>query len=195
MIFENPYPFNLIGAPGFRGYYTVHDPDNDRIGFAPTPDKMKDVIRQGNRPTQELTAPLSQTLDIIINTITVIVMGGIGALYYYLIFPELKKTGLDDWVVIIIGLGIIGTLSAVYYFVIYPLLPEWLGEQTPTEEVDSTQLPTPTVKSAMQSNLMPLLLTTAVVGYLLKSVFTPRVAAAATKKTDGDEDVETNNLL
>ena len=195
MIFANPYPFNLIGAPGFRGYYTVHDPDNDRIGFAPTPDKMKDVIKMGNRPKQALAAPMPLTTEILINTITVIVMAGIGALYYYLIFPELKKTGLDDWVVILIGLGIVGTLSSVYYFVVYPLLPEWLGEQTPTEEVDSTQLPTPTVGSAMQSNLVPLLLTTAVVGYLLKSVFTPRVAATATKKTDGDENAETNNLL
>ena len=38
MIFENPFPFNLIGIPGFNGYCTIHDPDNSRIGFVPTLD-------------------------------------------------------------------------------------------------------------------------------------------------------------
>lgn len=52
MIFENPFPFNLIGIPGFRGYYTVHDPDNSRIGFVPTLDEVKSPLTRGDRPTQ-----------------------------------------------------------------------------------------------------------------------------------------------
>jgi hypothetical protein len=58
MIFQNTYSFNIFGAPVFHGYYTIHDPVLNTIGFVPTPGSPKKRMPIGEIPKQFFTAPL-----------------------------------------------------------------------------------------------------------------------------------------
>ena len=40
-IFKNNLAFNVFGTPLFRGYYTIHDPILNKIGFVPTARSLK----------------------------------------------------------------------------------------------------------------------------------------------------------
>ncbi|MFO0117208.1 MAG: hypothetical protein ACK521_06205 [bacterium] len=40
-IYKNPLAFNVFGSPLFKGYYTIHDPANNKIGFVPTQQSLK----------------------------------------------------------------------------------------------------------------------------------------------------------
>jgi hypothetical protein len=44
-------PYWLLGDVLLRGYYSVHDMTNDRIGFAPHATSYKKIITEGTNPT------------------------------------------------------------------------------------------------------------------------------------------------
>lgn len=43
-------PYWLLGDVLLRGYYSVHDMTNDRIGFAPHATSSKKIITEGANP-------------------------------------------------------------------------------------------------------------------------------------------------
>ena len=81
----------MFGAPLFRGYYTIHDPANNKIGFVPTPQSPKTRLAIGMLPTNFFDAPLPLETSIWIYVITGLVVVALGVLYYFVIIPQLKK--------------------------------------------------------------------------------------------------------
>jgi hypothetical protein len=49
-IMTSPAPYFILGDSFLRGYYTVHDMENNRIGFAPHKDSPKRKIVKGIKP-------------------------------------------------------------------------------------------------------------------------------------------------
>jgi hypothetical protein len=58
LIYKNPQPFHVFGTPFLQGYYTIHDADNSKIGFAPNTLSNKSKLQSGTLPVQFLDAPL-----------------------------------------------------------------------------------------------------------------------------------------
>ena len=50
MLFQNILDMNVFGTPIFKGYYAIHDPKNDKIGFAPLSKSPKLPLRIGEVP-------------------------------------------------------------------------------------------------------------------------------------------------
>ena len=50
-IMAHEKPFILLGASFLRGYYSIHDMTNDRIGLSPTKISPKQQIVLGKKPT------------------------------------------------------------------------------------------------------------------------------------------------
>jgi hypothetical protein len=44
-------PMNILGMPLFSGYYTIHDPIDGKVGFAPHSASKKDSLRSGPIPS------------------------------------------------------------------------------------------------------------------------------------------------
>ena len=49
-------PYWLLGDAFLRGYYSVHDMENNRIGFAPHATSNKKKITEGTNPEQTFSA-------------------------------------------------------------------------------------------------------------------------------------------
>jgi hypothetical protein len=81
----------VFGTPLLRGYYTVHDPVNNKIGFVPTPLSPKTRLQIGMLPTNYLPAPISQELNTWIYVITAIMTVMMACLYYFVLIPYLKR--------------------------------------------------------------------------------------------------------
>ena len=52
VIFPNNTPFHVIGTPALIGYYSIHDMEEGRVGFAPHVNSLKKKLRKGDLPTQ-----------------------------------------------------------------------------------------------------------------------------------------------
>lgn len=50
MLFKNILDMNVFGTPIFKGYYVIHDPKNDKIGFAPLSKSPKKPLKIGEVP-------------------------------------------------------------------------------------------------------------------------------------------------
>lgn len=49
---EGEQPFFIMGLPLYMDYYTVHDDDNNRIGFAPKIGSSKTTLVSGTKPAR-----------------------------------------------------------------------------------------------------------------------------------------------
>ena len=54
LIFPQETPFHVIGMPALIGYYTIHDMEKSRIGFAPHSESKKSKLQKGPAPTKSL---------------------------------------------------------------------------------------------------------------------------------------------
>lgn len=91
MFYKNPLAFNVFGTPIFTGYYTTHDPVNNKISFVPTPNSPKTMLQIGTLPANFFDAPLSETTTIWVYVITAVVVVALACLYYFVIIPQLSK--------------------------------------------------------------------------------------------------------
>jgi hypothetical protein len=74
----------------------------------------------------------------------------------------------------LITFAMVMVIAALYYWVLLPWLQDLLGVQNEVEEMGPEKMPTPTVQSAAQSNLIPIVLTGCLVTYLAKQMFWPK---------------------
>lgn len=77
----------MFGTPLLMGYYTVHDPVNNKISFVPTRLSPKKALQVGVLPYNFLEAPLSTTTSIWVYVITGICVVGLACLYYFVLVP------------------------------------------------------------------------------------------------------------
>ena len=178
-IFKNPLAFNVLGTPLFRGYYSIHDPVNNKIGFVPVAKSPKGVLEEGEPPTNELNAPLTQETEIWIYVITGVVAVGIALLLYYIVYPKLLNLLKNELIAIVITVLIMVVCIALFVWVVMPELEKAFGEQTTVDDIDPAQLPS--VGASQETSVLPLLLTFGVVFFILKAIFTPKPVAAIAK--------------
>jgi hypothetical protein len=59
---------NIFGMPIFAGYYTIHNPVDGTVGFAPHPTSKKESIRLGSIPSKtrfiQVGGPSEQELSV-----------------------------------------------------------------------------------------------------------------------------------
>jgi len=55
LVMSNSYEFALLGQPVYQGYYTHHDMEGTRIGYAPLRNSGKEPIIQGIPPTRSIS--------------------------------------------------------------------------------------------------------------------------------------------
>jgi hypothetical protein len=58
MIFQSLFDINVFGGPIFKGYYSIHDPFNNKIGFAPLKNSPKKILQIGEVPLTPFDAPI-----------------------------------------------------------------------------------------------------------------------------------------
>ena len=55
LVLPNSYEFALLGQPVFQGYYSHHDMDKKRIGYAPLKNSGKSPLTYGDKPTRPIS--------------------------------------------------------------------------------------------------------------------------------------------
>ena len=118
-------PYHILGLPIFQDYYTVHDMEYGRIGFAPHSTSRKQRLEAGSLPTQFLQAYGSTSKAA--NVWPYLIMGAISAscslLYYYVIFPGMANgDNLNDGAVFGISAVYFGGLAVFFYYYVEPAL-------------------------------------------------------------------------
>lgn len=140
--YENTYPFNIMGSPFFKGYYSIHDTVNGKIGWVPNTDSLKTKPTSGPVPKQQIRPLMPQQTENIVNVITLAVVLCAAYLFYVYAYPylsiQLGQTGAS-----IVGIVAIAAVCALYYFYLLPIVREVFGVQQDTGEVTPDKLPTP----------------------------------------------------
>lgn len=136
MLFKNTLGFNVFGAPLFKGYYSIHDPAKNAIGFVPTPNSPKTRLTVGNIPAAYFYAPLSKEISIWVYIVTAVFIVILAGLHYFLLLPWLKQLiPTVPILVTIISTVALNAVTAAYVFLLLPLLKKWFGQQTEVWEV------------------------------------------------------------
>jgi hypothetical protein len=90
---ENDADYFLIGDAFFRGFYSVHDDDNDRIGFAPHSESNKSAAVFTSSPPQnsiKLGFFVKYKQEILIVVGSVLVVAGL-AILTTIVWPKVWK--------------------------------------------------------------------------------------------------------
>ena len=128
MLFKNSLGFNVFGAPLLKGYYTIHDPVKNAIGFVPTPLSPKIRLPLGTVPEAYFVAPLTYEISIWVYVITSVFIILLAGLYYFLLLPELK-IWIPDSPILVTGIAtvFVNGVVAAYVFLLLPLVKKWFG--------------------------------------------------------------------
>jgi hypothetical protein len=139
--YKNPLAFNVFGTPLFMGYYTTHDPVNNKISFVPTKNSPKTRLQIGTLATNQFDAPLTLEVSIWVYVITGVCVVGIAVLYYFVLIPELNKVITSKILVVLVATVITGGLAAAYVWGILPAVKKAFGAQTEVDQVDPSTIP------------------------------------------------------
>ena len=118
---------NIFGMPLFHGYYTIHDMENNRLGYVPTNVSGKRPLESGIQPLQTLDKKGKASKIVIMTTIITAMSAGLTLAYWYGVKPGFEWCIPDNNAVLI-------SLSVIYFaciglfevFVIEPVLRDWL---------------------------------------------------------------------
>lgn len=55
LVLPSSYEFFLLGQPVYQGYYSHHDMDNKRIGYAPLKNSGKAPLTYSDNPTRPIS--------------------------------------------------------------------------------------------------------------------------------------------
>jgi hypothetical protein len=91
LLFQNLLEMNVFGGPIFKGYYSIHDPKNNKIGFAPLYNSPKRTLQIGEVPLASFNAPAEVEMSIWVYLVTALFVVILAGVYYFVLIPELAK--------------------------------------------------------------------------------------------------------
>lgn len=119
-----------MGLPIYMDYYTVHDDDNNKIGFAPRAGSSKEKLRSGVRPTRvlESTNPADQKVSPWSWIISSLLILSFMVCWTCVICNSLsnRKDRVNPGAMVCIAIGFIITFSVIVFFYIQPIINDWI---------------------------------------------------------------------
>lgn len=111
-------------------YYTVHDDDNNKIGFAPRTGSSKEKLRNGVRPTRvlESTDPADQEVSPWSWIISSLLILSFMVCWTCVICNSLsnRKDRVNPGALVCIAVGFIITFSVIVFFYIQPIINDFI---------------------------------------------------------------------
>jgi len=149
MVFPNSTPFHVIGSPALIGYYTIHEMEKGRIGFAPHKDSKKPKLEKGEKPKKVfLGVSASQQegdavpdlnkenvsgasnallLSIFIAMTFFLFLSGIGVCLIWEPIKKNVKNGTTRWVLVLLYIVLVAVICAL---IVQPTFYEILSVST-----------------------------------------------------------------
>lgn len=126
---EGDQPFFIMGLPLYMDYYTVHDDDNNRIGFAPKTGSSKSTLITGTKPERifESLSPNDYPVSDYSWYASATIMFLFILTWCFVILSTLKNRGgkVDLGSMVVVAVAFIIVFGALIYFIIQP----WINEK------------------------------------------------------------------
>lgn len=128
MLTQGEQAFFVMGLPAFMDYYTIHDEDNNRLGFVPHSNSKKGALVDGKQPSQgfESTNPTDLPVSIWSWVISSVMVLTFMACWFGVVIRTAVSRNSQIKVPVIAAVAFIFTLafSSIVYFRVQPLINE-----------------------------------------------------------------------
>ena len=117
-------PYHIFGLPVFQDYYTVHDMEEGRIGFAPHKDSKKTILQTGEIPKQKINSfgKTSDHAKVWPYVIMALLTASASILFYFVIFPAMETSDIHDGITFSVSAVYFAVVGLLFYYVIEPAL-------------------------------------------------------------------------
>ena len=136
MMTQGTQSFMVMGIPVYSDYYTVHEEENSRIGFAPRVGSKKEALIQGSDPERSFgssnppEAPVSIWSWVITSSILLCFIG----LWVWIVLESgdgrrgrrNNDNDAQTWTMAIIGAVFVVAMAFLLYFFVQPLINSWI---------------------------------------------------------------------
>ena len=132
LIMSSSMPVHILGMPLFHDYYTIHEMDTGRIGFAPHIRSRKTRLQDAVMPTQTLKSngnmkKRARTYAYIIITA---ISSTCAVVYTFAIYPAMKDADWTNGSIALLTFGFFFVTTIVLYVWIAPAVMRGLGGAT-----------------------------------------------------------------
>jgi hypothetical protein len=128
------FDINVFGGPIFKGYYSIHDTKNSKIGFAPLKKSPKQRLQIGEVPLTSFEAPLEVEMSIWVYLVTALFIVFLAAVHYFVLIPELSKCISSQILRVSISTVSVWLAAAAYVFGLLPLIKKAFNESIEAQQ-------------------------------------------------------------